>query len=812
MRQIWRLFIGDVKRITSNVVSIIIVIGLVAIPSLFTWFNVVASWDPFSNTKNLKFAVASVDEGYKSDLVPLKINVGDQVLNALRANDQLDWTITTKDDAVDGVKSGKYYASVVIPESFSKDMMTFFDSDVQHAKLTYYTNEKKNALAPKVTGQGADQVAAQINNMFASTLSDVALNIVSSLSDYLDDADVQSRLGTMNDHIGKLSEQMTDASGMLTTYSSLTDSAQSLITNSSTLLTQASGAASDAKNSIGDAKAAGGTITDALKGSASSLSTALDGSADSYGAVAGGVDAVFDSVNTQAADSATALRDQATSIDKQIVEYQLIVKDLTQFRSDIAATQPSTQIGQDVIDNVTKQTDAMISQLNGVITLQQGLRDKLNDAAGKIESGNSSAQQERNDIKALAAQAKSDIASLKNDYDANLKPQITSLANTVANTAQTLSGGAAKLEGAVTDLSGSSGSASKQLGTMRTTLAGVADDLNKSAEKLKTLHDKLGDALTSGDTSMIKQALGTDAEQLADYIAAPVGVTRHAVFKADNFGSALSPFYTTLPLWVGSLLMAVTLKTSVSRRIRASLARNGSAGANAGAGATDGGQAKDASVAAATATAAAAATATPAATATAAAAGPDTQSRRGNGKTTKSAKRKARSGELRPYQMYLGRFGIFALISLMQTTCLFLGNLLFLRVQCEHPFLYLLTGWVSGLVFIFMIYTLVVSFGNVGKAIGVLFLVLQISGSGGAYPLVVLPDIFTQISPFLPATHTINAIRASMFGIYDNDYWRAIGALLLFVLPTLLLGLVLRKPLVKFNTWYVAQVESTKLI
>ena len=801
MRQIWRLFIGDVKRITSNVVSIIIVIGLVAIPSLFTWFNVVASWDPFSNTKNLKFAVASVDEGYKSDLVPLKINVGDQVLNALRANDQLDWTITTKDDAVDGVKSGKYYASVVIPESFSKDMMTFFDSDVQHAKLTYYTNEKKNALAPKVTGQGADQVAAQINNMFASTLSDVALNIVSSLSDYLDDADVQSRLGTMNDHIGKLSEQMTDASGMLTTYSSLTDSAQSLITNSSTLLTQASDAASDAKNSVGDAKAAGGTITDALKGSASSLSTALNDSADSYGAVAGGVDAVFDSVNTQAADSATALRDQATSIDKQIVEYQLIVKDLTQFRSDIAATQPSTQIGQDVIDNVTKQTDAMISQLNGVITLQQGLRDKLNDAAGKIESGNSSAQQERNDIKALASQAKSDIASLKNDYDANLKPQITSLANTVANTAQTLSGGAAKLEGAVTDLSGSSGSASKQLGTMRTTLAGVADDLNKSAEKLKTLHDKLGDALTSGDTSMIKQALGTDAEQLADYIAAPVGVTRHAVFKADNFGSALSPFYTTLPLWVGSLLMAVTLKTSVSRRIRASLARGGSAGAVAG-------------------DSAAAVTAATAATA-AATAGSGTQSKRGNGKadkagkpakTAKTDKRKARSGELRPYQMYLGRFGIFALISLMQTTCLFLGNLLFLRVQCEHPFLYLLTGWVSGLVFIFMIYTLVVSFGNVGKAIGVLFLVLQISGSGGAYPLVVLPDIFTQISPFLPATHTINAIRASMFGIYDNDYWRAIGALLLFVLPTLLLGLVLRKPLVKFNTWYVAQVESTKLI
>ncbi|MBT1176915.1 YhgE/Pip domain-containing protein [Bifidobacterium callimiconis] len=782
MRQIWQLFIGDVKRITSNVVSIIIVIGLVAIPSLFTWFNVVASWDPFSNTKNLKFAVASVDDGYKSDLVPLKVNVGDQVLNALRANDQLDWTITTKDDAVDGVKSGKYYASVVIPKSFSKDMMTFFDSDVKHAKLTYYTNEKKNALAPKVTGQGADQVAAQINNMFASTLSDVALNIVSSLSDYLDDADVQSRLGNVNDHIGKLSDQMADASTMLTTYSSLTDSAQSLINNSSTLLTQAAGAADDAKDAVGDTKAAGGTITDALKGSASSLSKALKSSANSYGAVAGGVDTVFDSVNTQATDSAKSLRDEATSIDKQIAEYQLIVKDLGQFRSDIAATQPSTQIGQDVIDTVTRQTDAVIGQLNSVITLQQGLRDKLNDAAGKIESGNSSAQQERDEIKALATQAKNDVASLKTDYDTNLKPQIDSIAGTVANAAQTLSGGATQLESAVKDLSGASGSASKQLGNMRTMLTDVAKDLTDASDKLRTVHDSLGSALSSGDTEMIKQALGTDAEQLADYIAAPVGVTRHAVFKAENFGSALSPFYTTLPLWVGSLLMAVTLKTAVSRRIRAGLARGGVRGGVVRTGENPESTGRTDSAAAA---------------------------KTGRGK---KPNRKAKTGEVKPYQMYLGRFGIFALISLMQTTCLFLGNLLFLRVQCEHPFLYMLAGWTSGLVFIFMIYTLVVSFGNVGKAIGVLFLVLQISGSGGAYPLVVMPDIFTTISPFLPATHTINAIRASMFGIYDNDYWRAIGALLLFIVPTLLLGLVLRKPLVKFNTWYVAQVESTKLL
>ena len=80
MKTIWKLFVGDIRRITSNVVSIIIVIGLVVIPGIFTWFNVAASWDPFANTGNLKFAVANEDDGYRSDLIPVKINIGDQVV------------------------------------------------------------------------------------------------------------------------------------------------------------------------------------------------------------------------------------------------------------------------------------------------------------------------------------------------------------------------------------------------------------------------------------------------------------------------------------------------------------------------------------------------------------------------------------------------------------------------------------------------------------------------------------------------------------------------------------------------------------
>ena len=219
MKNIWKLFVGDVRRLTSNIVSIIIVIGLVVIPGLFSWFNVSASWDPFANTGNLKFAVANDDEGYKSDLIPVKISIGDQVVNTLRANDQMDWTFTTKKEAIDGTKSGKYYAAVVIPKDFSTRMMTFFTADGDHATLTYYNNEKKNALAPKITGQGADTVAAQINEMFSATLTSTALNIASQLADELDKPKSQATLTNFSNNMNNFANTLNDTSSALTTFS-----------------------------------------------------------------------------------------------------------------------------------------------------------------------------------------------------------------------------------------------------------------------------------------------------------------------------------------------------------------------------------------------------------------------------------------------------------------------------------------------------------------------------------------------------------------------------------------------------------------
>ncbi|NEG54890.1 YhgE/Pip domain-containing protein [Bifidobacterium platyrrhinorum] len=711
----------------SNVVSIIIVIGLVVIPGLFSWFNIAASWNPFGDLKNLKFAVASVDEGYKSDLIPVKVTIGDTVVNTLRANSQLDWTITTKADAIDGTKSGKYYAAIVIPKDFSKKMMTFFSADVDHVKIDYYDNEKKNALAPNLTTEGASEVSTQINEMFAETLTSTALSIASQLADDLSSPQAQTALARFSANIGDFATTLDDASSMLGDYATLTGSAGSLLTDSSQLLNSASDSANAAGKQLKTAKKGATDLSGAMTTAADTLATALESSANSYGAVSDSVDSLYATAGTQAEDTAAALDTQARHVGDQIAEYESIRQSIADLQSRLP-------------ENLQPLIDPMLDRLDTAIELQKTLQTRLTDAAAGVRSKNAEAQDQHAQVKDLAAQAKAAIAGVKSDFDTQVKPQLNQLNASVTDATQVLDSGAAKLKATLGDLDATAANAQSDLATVRETLTSVSGKLADAGKELGSFDEKLQAALDSGDMSMVKEVLGNDPETLAATLAAPVQLKRKAVFPVSNFGSSLAPLYLLLPLWVGALLMAVTLKTTVSRRTRAAL------------------------------------------------------------------------GDPRPHQLYFGHYGIFALIALMQSTFSFGGALLFIHVQAVHPLLFMLTGWASSLLFSFFAYTMVVSFGNVGKAIGVLMLIMQIAGSNAAYPLQVLPDWLGAISPLLPVTHAVTMIRAAIAGIYDMDYWRALGALMLFIPPILLIGLVLRKPLVRFNQWYVAKVESTKIV
>ena len=717
----------DIRRATSSAMAVIVLFGLVVIPSLFTWFNVIASWNPFDNTRNLTVAVANTDDGYQSDLVPIRLNVGEQVVSALRANDDLNWVITSEDDAVDGTRSGEYYAAIVLPPTFSADMMTFYTSGADRTRIDYYLNEKKNALAPKITGQGASEVSTSINEVFTETLGEAGMNIITSLSDYLDDADTQAALSKLQARVDSVAAQLRAGASTADMFGSLIASSGPLVDSASGLITGSGDALREAGGALGGGKDAAESLKKVLSSSTSALGDALAQTSSSYQGVSDSIDDVYAAMGSQSASAAGTIGALADRVQVQIDQQQKLRDGLV---NDVRPQLP---------ENLLDAFDASVSRIDAAIARQQALQDRLDQAASQVTDSNASSQATRDEIKKLTAQAKAAVDDARRSYTDSLQPKLDALASTLSSIGGGIDSISGDLSSAAQSLTGSSSTGSALADAQKLT-AGISDSLTDTADRFAQLSAALTTAIDTGDLSELTEVIGADPRALAMHLAEPVELTRVPVYSVVSFGAAMTPLYTVLALWVGALLTSVA--------IRVDPPRDGSTGL------------------------------------------PD----------------------LSPTETYLGRFGIFALVAFLQSTLVCLGSVFFTQVQPQHPFLLILAGWVAGLVFTLIIYTLVVTFGNAGKALAVLLLVIQISGSGGAYPLQVLPQWFQNISPFLPATHAVGAMRSAIAGIYQNDYWVSLGWLASFAVPALLLGLVLRRPFIHSNQKMLAALKSTKLM
>ena len=175
-------------------------------------------------------------------------------------------------------------------------------------------------------------------------------------------------------------------------------------------------------------------------------------------------------------------------------------------------------------------------------------------------------------------------------------------------------------------------------------------------------------------------------------------------------------------------------------------------------------------------------------------------------------KRQEELADVTPAQLYLGRYILFLIIGLLQSGLICLGDLYFLEIQCEHPFYFMLAGWFTSIVFVNLLYTLTVSFGDIGKAICVVLMVIQVAGSGGTFPIEMTPTFFQKLYVLLPFTHSMAAMRECIAGFYGNVYWKELGILGLYLIASLLLGLVLRKPIIRLNEAFNEKLEETKVI
>ena len=146
------------------------------LPSLYAWVNIGAYEDPYKYTSGLNVAVASNDKGAYNELAG-EINVGEKLISSLKENDSLGWVFTNEKEAIRSVRSGDSYAAIIIPESFSEDLLSITTGELKQPVLEYYSNEKKNAMAPLIMNAGANTLKNQVNQLFSWLLQKIRWHI-----------------------------------------------------------------------------------------------------------------------------------------------------------------------------------------------------------------------------------------------------------------------------------------------------------------------------------------------------------------------------------------------------------------------------------------------------------------------------------------------------------------------------------------------------------------------------------------------------------------------------------------------------------
>ncbi|MBC6764836.1 YhgE/Pip domain-containing protein [Corynebacterium sp. LK22] len=762
MRNVLEIVRNDFRVIRQNTMTGIMVFGLVLIPLLFTCFNVLASWEPFENTEKLKIAVASNDRGHRTDIGAIDVNLGNEVLSKLSRNHEIDWQITDSEDAIDGTKSGDYYAAIVLPENFSTELMTFYVRGTKAPKLTLYTNEKKNALSSIITSKGASGVIQEIDKNFTQVVASVGLGVITSLDEYLNTSDSKQALTRVQNRVDDTAARLRSGAQTARSLSTLVETTVPLVETADSILENAGARMDILRNGSGDGNVAG-DLEAAVGNVRDSVSTALDATQSSYEGVRDRVNELVD--GTQATSGATA-----DTFDAMAAKFGQQADGLTAMRDRLEDT-----VGA-VVPGVAKPGyDRAISDLNTSIARTRGLQESFSavaaDLRGGRDTGSSISQAKDAFTAAIAA-----VENAKNSYEQNLRPQIDALSEPVSRLSNDIEVIGEDIRGIRGTLSGS------PVDTLRKTSAatmGLSNRFDDLAARFDEIHNALEEAKDTGDLSRIAEAVGDDPSALAAQLAAPVQVEEDPVFPVQSFGAGMAPFYATLALWIGALLSSVLIRTTVRSRDGQKVGDDEAE--NVVSDAVDDAQG-------------------------------DAASDEIDEPTSDAQINAAQAEDYTRVEKYFGRFATFASVGLVQSTLMVLGLQVYVGIEPAHRFLMLLAGWVISLVFMMIVFSFVFTFDNAGKAICVLLLVMQVSAAGGAYPLPLVPQWVQNISPWLPGTYAIDMFRSSIAGIYEADYWKLMFMLALFIIPSLILALGLQRIFEKGINGIKDAIEETKVM
>ena len=695
MKNIIEIFRNDIKEVFRKTNTWIIIIGLIFLPSMYAWPNILSSWDPYGHTNNIKVAVTSEDDGATVD--GKELNLGKSLVEGLKNNKNLDWQfVSNKQQAEDGVRIGDYYASIVVPKNFSQDMTSVSRTEPKRATIEYTVNEKINAISPKITNSGASAIANNISKNFVETANGIIFERLHEVGIKFEEN--LPSIEKAKEEIFKLNDNFSTYESTLSELIGKVEYGYNILNNVQNTLPEIDRVAT---NSIMIADKAGITINN-IQGFNERLLPIINNHLNVVEEVSKEANVIAKELQ-QRPDKTEEIKARQKALDNRLqasTERLQLVKNIFEYFNKLS----SERLFNNQLERVT-------TLLNDITTI----KEVNNNIYNKMDHYDEIANTVKEEFVNKSARVNEVSSNMNSKLNVEVAPLISQVLSKAEVNIDKVSGIIAGAQGELPAVERKLSETEVKISNAYGKLLSLQAQMPSAKSKIQKLTDEIKKADSGIDKNQLFNLLKVDYKQQAEFFANPVKLQENKLYHIENYGSAMTPFYTVLSIWVGSLLMSSLLTTKVEDEEK----------------------------------------------------------------------------KYKPYQKYFGRGLLFVIISLFQTLIITLGDMYVLGTQATSPYRFVLYALLISLLFSSIIYTIVCILGNVGKAVCIVLLVLQLGSSGGTFPIQMTSEFFQALYPKVPFTYSIGLLREAVGGVYIPAVERDIKILFIYLIIVLVGGAIL---------------------
>lgn len=537
----------DCQEVLKNRLITIIVVALMIFPSLYAWFNIEAFWDPYGNTKNLSVAIVNQDKDY--EFKNQKLNFGNDIVKNLKENRSLDWNFVNSKTAMEGLNTGRYYAILTIPKDFTKSLMSVTQVDVRKARIIYTTNEKTNAIAEKITDQGANKLQAKISNHLIQVISKTSLGAMGGISNMTDD--ITPKLTEMKKSLQRLDAQLVNSKKLAENNKNMIGDLDKSLASSKASLDAIKRTMNSAKKINDDIGSMATDATSGIQNSSASLKSALRDVSrilESSVNLAQSLNSIGDKGAQQAVISIGNIKDK---IDQAAIR----VNNISQVLNDINV------VNSNVLNNAVTRLNNEYRSLTDASSRLAGIIDQVNSASSLTYS-------QVQDIVNIVADSNKGINDIISDFDDLVTRPLSRVngnVSTITGDIRSMVDSTGQLYPSVNNFINTASTLNGRVGSSITILESSIDILRGQVSDSIKMIDEIQN---NKDLKAFNNVIKSNILERADFIKNPVEIKEEKLYKMANYGSSMAPFYSVLAAWVGVIILSTILSTEPSKQYR----------------------------------------------------------------------------------------------------------------------------------------------------------------------------------------------------------------------------------------------------